>query len=144
VFVISSREGSKVLVVWRGGDRVAVSWKWLSMLLVVGVGGFCPLRAVKGADGAELLGEMRKVLTFLETTVGSLPYAVSSLVGKKSWKQGEPGLGMALAIIDGNRFMGDEGGVLSVEVLRTKARSSGMVWLGESFGKEHCVIDIVG
>jgi hypothetical protein len=55
-FVISSREGSKVLVVWRGGDRVAVYWKWLSMLLVVGVGGFCPLRAVKGADGAELLG----------------------------------------------------------------------------------------
>jgi hypothetical protein len=65
-------------------------------------------------------------------------------VGKKSWKQGEPSLGMALAIIDGNRFMGDEGMVLSVEVLRTKARSSGMVWLGESLGKEHCVIDIVG
>jgi hypothetical protein len=55
-FVISSWEGLKVLVVWRGGDRVAVSWKWLSTPLVVGVGGFCPLRAVKGADGAELLG----------------------------------------------------------------------------------------
>lgn len=51
---------------------------------------------------------------------------------------------MALANIDGNRFMGDEGGLHSVEVLRTKARSSGMVWLGESLGKDHRVIDIVG
>ena len=55
-FVISSWEGSKVLVVWRGGDRAVVSWKWLSTPLVVGVGGFCFLRAMRGGDGAELLG----------------------------------------------------------------------------------------
>jgi hypothetical protein len=103
-----------------------------------------PPEGREGSGWSRVIGEMRKVLTFLETTVGSPSYAVSSLVGKKSWKQGELGLGMALAIIDGNRFMGDEGGLLSMEVLRTKARSSGMVWLRESLGKEHLVIDIVG
>lgn len=51
---------------------------------------------------------------------------------------------MALANIDENRFMGDEGGLLSVEVLRMKARSSGTVLLGESLGKDHRVIDIIG